>query len=273
MVVRPGAVTECPLEWVETPPGVPLPANQVHLWFVDLQSISRLSRCERPAGAGQGSPGDTRSREKRRLYLRGKMALETLLAHYSGLKHSELEFGYGTRGKPGLRNPGLCGALRFNYTLSRGYALYAFAWEVELGVDIEIYPRKINADLLARRKLSPVEQSSWEAVPAGQKNNAMLMCWTRKEAYGKALGVGIRYEMRKVSLFRDLHGYRWETGVGGLFGEEKCEIDSLHGVQIALPVPGAASLMYAGGPCMPAASLPLIPMVLDHRFIEGVTAK
>ena len=268
MVARPCAVTECPLEWVETTPGVPLPANQVHLWFVDLQSISR-SRFEQPPGTGQGRSGDTGSREKRELYFRGKMALRTLLAHYSGLEHSELEFEYGTRGKPGLRNPGLPGALQFNYTLSRGYALYAFAWEMELGVDIEIYPRKVNADLLARRKLSPVEKASWKAVPAGQKNNAMLMCWTRKEAYGKVLGVGIRYEMRKVSLFRGLNGYRWETRVGGLFGEEKREgIDSLHGVQIALPVPGAGSLMYAGSPFTPASSLPLIPMVLDHRFIE-----
>ncbi|MCY3768930.1 MAG: 4'-phosphopantetheinyl transferase superfamily protein [Gammaproteobacteria bacterium] len=264
MVVRPGAVAECPLEWVETGPGVPLPENGVHLWFVDLQSSPRLSRF---AGTDDGRSPDIRGQEKRALYLGGKRVLRTLLVQYSGLAHCELEFGYGTRGKPCLRNPGLAGVLKFNYTLSRGYALYAFAWNAELGVDLEIYPRKVNAGLLARRKLSPEERSSWEVLPAEQKNNAMLMCWTRKEAYGKALGVGIRYEMRKVPLFRNLHGYRWKTRVGGLFGDEKCTgIDSLHGVQIALPVPGAASLMYAGSPPMPESPLPLTPMIPDHRF-------
>ena len=78
----------------------------------------------------------------------------------------------------------------------------------------------------------------------------MLACWTRKEAYGKVLGVGIRYAMNRVNLFTGLHQDRWRTKVSGLFanetsGETSGEIRELFGVQLGLPVAGVASLMYS----------------------------
>ena len=80
----------------------------------------------------------------------------------------------------------------------------------------------------------------------------MLACWTRKEAYGKLLGVGIRYNMHQVTLFTDLQCDSWCTGVSGLFDdEEPADAGEVCGVQLQLPVPGAAALMY----CRPGSTV------------------
>ena len=71
----------------------------------------------------------------------------------------------------------------------------------------------------------------------------MLACWTRKEAYGKLLGVGIRYAMNDVDLFVALHTDSWVSRVSGLFGEVDAELRHVAGVQVGLPVSGAASVM------------------------------
>ena len=73
----------------------------------------------------------------------------------------------------------------------------------------------------------------------------MLACWTRKEAYGKVLGVGIRYTMNQAPLFLELHRDQWTACVAGLFGNEQHEIQQVSGIQLELPFPAVASLMYA----------------------------
>ena len=87
----------------------------------------------------------------------------------------------------------------------------------------------------------------------------MLCCWTRKEAFGKTLGVGIRYNLGAVTLFYDLGNSRFQTPVHGLFGNTDTDgmPTQLEGIQLTLPFPAVASLMYpadANGMEQPAIS-------------------
>lgn len=197
--------------------------------------------------------------------LGGRAGLRRLLCAYSGLDNAALRLGRGARGKPKLLNrlPGDHGGdgdgdhggdggreLCFNYSLSGGWALYAFAWNRALGIDLETLPRANNSAGLARRVLSAAELKAWRklSAPAPDAAAAMLACWTRKEAYGKALGVGIRYHMRRAEVFADA-GPRWRCAVAGLFPGTVADTDArvLHGVQLATPFPGIAALVCDGG--------------------------
>jgi len=182
------------------------------------------------------------------LELRARAHLRRLLCAYSGLDNAALRFGRGPRGKPKLDNELPAGKLRFNYSVSGARALYAFAWNRELGVDLEAWPRAFNADGLARRVLSGAERAAWLALPEGGRAAAMLACWTRKEAYGKALGVGIRYQLNRAQVFTDLHRPAWECEVAGLFPgtSPATAARALYGVQFAPPFAGVAAVVYDG---------------------------
>ena len=252
------AVAMLPLEWRNDERMPALARHSIQLWTLDLagfdlqQHVTSLSRAE------QSRAARIHDREKRQLYLGGRLGLKVLLSRYTGISADALEFAYGSRGKPLLRHAAEEGQIEFNYTLSRDKVLYAFALDRPLGVDMEMLPRIINAGVMAERKLCAEEQQAWRDLPPEFANDGMLCCWTRKEAYGKAIGVGIRYCLNQVRLFDQLDNAWWQTDLEGLFeGVNIAEMSrSLGGVQIKLPFNGVASVMYAQheGEC----SLPVI---------------
>ncbi len=248
---------------------IALAPGRIHLWAMDLARV-RDAAGMALLGAAELARGERlRDRARRAMYLGGRVGLRLLLRAYTGIANAELRFGYGERGKPALLNPLPGGELGFNYTLSGNRALYALAWNRRVGIDLETLPRKINAARLARRKLAAVEQRSWRAVPVHRREVAMLACWTRKEAYGKALGVGIRYAINQAPVFVGIESPVWQCAVRGLFdapdtpdGAEGAggangadgagagavhEGRILHGLQIAPPFPGIAALVHDGG--------------------------
>ena len=83
------------------------------------------------------------------------------------------------------------GALRFNLAHSHELALYAFTLGREIGVDIEYLRALPDADQIAKRFFSARENAALQALSTNQRQQAFYNCWTRKEAYVKAIGKGL----------------------------------------------------------------------------------
>ena len=243
MVAQESPVAQLQLDWLKTPYPESLADQQIHLWLLrsaelepeyrDCLNAREVERSERIIDL-----------PKRDLYVAGRAGLRILLGHYAGIDPADVRMRYGVRGKPSFIG-GEGQDIEFNYTVSNGYALFAFSRSMPLGVDLEIFPRNIEAELFARRILSTVEKETWNKVAASQQTHAMLACWTRKEAYGKLLGVGIRYNMNEADLFVETENPHWISPVTGLFEDDPEQpLEIAHGVQLKLPVPGAAALMY-----------------------------
>lgn len=98
-----------------------------------------------------------------------------------------IRFVYGPHGKPELRD----GELAFNVSHSAGLALFAFSARGLLGVDVESVDRQVKAEELATRFFSRMETDDLLSLPVEQRQEAFLNCWTRKEAYIKAIGNGL----------------------------------------------------------------------------------
>ena len=255
-----------PLAWkahnpVASPPQ--LVPGTIHLWSVDLaQSDAALTRYLTPSDRDRGAR--IVDAGKRRLYLGGRAGMRLLLSAYTGIDYDAIRFGYGSRGKPVLANDEGTVMPEFNYTLSRDKVLYALSLDQALGVDMEALPRTASAGQLAARMLTASERAAWERIPLHLRNDAMLCCWTRKEAYGKAIGVGIRYNLGQVALFQEPGNSGFRTPVQGLF--RNTETDGmprhLEGVQLELPFPAVAALMYPAD-----ASDRVKPAISAHRLI------
>lgn len=259
------------LDWIAASRPRALERDELQLWLIaidELESGSAGRCCLSEAEALRASR--IADPQKRRLYTGGRLGLRMLLEGYTGIPCAEIRLEYGARGKPGL--PAGQGPLKFNYSVSASYALYAFSPVREVGVDLEIQPRTINWKGLSGRILSDRELPAWHRIPQALRNESMMACWTRKEAFGKLLGVGIRYHMNQASLFLDPDRHTWRSPVAGLFDAPRgSQEDSVYGIQIGLPVAGAAALMYATPhPCpAPGRVRDTAPVLSAFRYAAG----
>jgi len=80
--------------------------------------------------------------------------------------------------------------LQFNLSHAGDLVLYAFASAAQVGIDIEYQQADLDYEALARVSFSQREQVTLRTLPQESKRAAFFSCWTRKEAYIKARGLG-----------------------------------------------------------------------------------
>lgn len=172
-----------------------LPAGEIHLWAVRLDPPH-----EQAERLGRALSLDERQRAERfrfdrhrRRYVVGRGALRALLAGYLGTRPELVAFGYGPRGKPFLAAPpaGTPEGLFFNLSNSDELALVGFVRGTEIGVDVEFLKPMPDLEQIAERFFSESERLVLRRLPEHQKREAFFNCWTRKEAYLKAVGEGL----------------------------------------------------------------------------------
>jgi 4'-phosphopantetheinyl transferase len=170
--------------------GVELPAGEVHIWSVDLNpSAERVETLGRSLSQDEWDRANRfRFDRHRRQYIVGRGALRTLLAAYAGTRPELVRFTYGPRGKPFLEGSG---ELQFNLSNSDEMALVGFVRGREIGVDIEYLKPMPDCEQISERFFSESERVVLRGVSKELKEETFFNCWTRKEAYLKAVGEGL----------------------------------------------------------------------------------
>src|SRR5207248_9608942 len=69
-----------------------------------------------------------------------------------------------------------------------------------IGIDVERLRDLPDADLVADRFFAAPEAAVVRALPYPEKCAAFLACWTRKEAYVKALGAGLTHPLDSFAV-------------------------------------------------------------------------
>jgi len=194
------------VQWsdVATPP--PLGPDELHVWWLPLQQTApRLAVLESTLSDVEQSRAARFRRDGLRAnYIAGRGWLRILVGAYLDCEPVSVEFILGAYGKPGVQ-PRAGRRLCFNYSDADDMALYAFAWDREVGADLERLTREVSFQRIATRKFTADEADSLAQLPASQQSEAFLVGWTRKEGYGKARGVGIHYPLNEVELCVDYH--------------------------------------------------------------------
>lgn len=178
--------------------GLELPAGEIHVWKVDLNPApQRVEQLGRLLAADEWERANRfRFDRHRRQYVVGRGALRTLLGAYVGLPPQGVRFSYGPRGKPFLApvqegQAGQADGLQFNLSNSDEMALVGFVRGPEIGVDLEFMKPMTDLEQIAERFFSVPERDVLRNLPAAQKPEGFFNCWTRKEAYLKAVGEGL----------------------------------------------------------------------------------
>ncbi len=139
-----------------------------------------------------------RAKEHREKFEISRGVLRLLLGGYLATEPRLVEFEFGIHGKPSLRGPA---GFHFNVAHSGEIALYAIG-KLEVGIDIEQIRPMPNLLEVARRFFSAAEAMELARLSSAFRLQAFYNCWARKEAYIKALGVGLSLPLEsfRVSL-------------------------------------------------------------------------
>jgi len=165
-----------------------LPFDEVQVWIADLDcylpdnfqpvlSTDEVERAQRFHFA-----------KHRNHFIVARGLLRKFLAAYLNSNPADLTFEYAEKGKPSVAS---ADAIKFNLAHSHGQAAYAFSRNRELGIDIELIRQDFGGEDIARRFFSTHEVECLETVPKELAGQAFFNCWTRKEAYIKAIGEGL----------------------------------------------------------------------------------
>ena len=121
-------------------------------------------------------------------------ALRELLGGYLRIPPASVRIGFDEKRKPCLETGAdLASPVRvhFNASHSEALAVFAFSRELELGVDIE-YVRDMDYQAILERQFTESEKAHLRALSTDAGRLAFFRIWTRKEAYLKATGDGLR---------------------------------------------------------------------------------
>lgn len=140
--------------------------------------------------------------EARNRYIVTQYFLREFLSHYLQTDFVKVAISYSKSGKPYLNNK-INSNLKFNYSHSGDYIIYAFTLDDEIGVDIEEIKDIPEFDELSRTHFSDEEQSIYFALKnTDEKKQLFYKIWTRKEALLKAEGSGITIDLKSLTVLK-----------------------------------------------------------------------
>lgn len=170
---------------------VDLNTDHIHVWMASLdvspELLERLRSTLSPDELERAS--HFYSLRDRARFVSGRGILRHLLGSYLLVAPERLCFSYNKYGKPALS--GQHSGLRVNLSHSGGIALVAVTPERDLGIDVEQYSESKADEAVAEKYFSPREFACFHAASEGLRTRIFLNCWTRKEAYIKARGMGL----------------------------------------------------------------------------------
>lgn len=179
--------------WSSPPVPLLLKRDEVHIWRAALdQPVSVVKSFSRILTPDERDKAERfyfqRDREH---FIVARGLLRTILGRYLNLEPARLRFTYNAYGKPALDETFAVDELRFNLSHSHGLVLYAFARQREIGLDIEYQREDLASVEIAGRFFSRREAELFSALPQHLRVEGFFNCWTRKEAYIKAKGLGL----------------------------------------------------------------------------------
>ncbi len=191
-----------PILWSARSGDLVLPEGEIHIWraSLDLQPavLDSLKAGLSPDEASRAARFHfARDRDR---FIASRGALREVLGAYMSISPGAIELCYGIHGKPALRvvDSGL--PIRFNISHADGLAVFAFVRGREIGIDLEPIANAFPGEEIAARHFSAQELAELRALQPAERAEGFSLCWTRKEAYAKARGLGLEIGLDSFSV-------------------------------------------------------------------------
>jgi 4'-phosphopantetheinyl transferase len=137
-----------------------------------------------------------RTDAQRRSFAVGRLLLRAVVARAGSVTPDDVTVDIEPTGRLVVVGP----LSRFSVSIAHSgdYVVAAVAQRA-VGVDVEQLPSSPRHPGLVARVCSPDELRQLELITGAERQRAFMAIWARKEAYGKARGVGLDFDLRSVT--------------------------------------------------------------------------
>ena len=191
--------------WQNTPETLSLSRDHIDVWLCELKTLSSdtnklydiLSDDERERA------NKLKVEDKKQQYIIARGTLRQRLGLLTDINPEDFVFEYLEHGKPVLSNDARFADITFNISHSYDLALIAISQKQSIGIDIEKINHDSDHQALVTRFFSMAEQAEFNTLLETIKAKAFCACWTRKEAFIKAIGSGVTYGLNNFNVTVD----------------------------------------------------------------------
>lgn len=175
-----------------------LQTNQIHVWRTSLKRTEKesLELIDLLDSKEKEHANRFIAKNAANNFIVARGILRKLLAGYLEILPQNLIFERNQYGKLYLD----ASPLQFNLSHSKDLALFIFALNYPVGIDVEFIRDDYDFADIAKRFFSKKEVAELFSLPEDEQLLAFFNCWSRKEAFIKAMGVGMFYTLDKFSV-------------------------------------------------------------------------
>lgn len=176
--------------------------NKVDIWKIPLDAAKYdLSACFTALDAKEQARAQRFVFEHiRQRFIMSHYALRKILGDYLALKPEAIHYEFSQRNKPFVADAQNPNDLQFNLSHSQDFAIVGITHNVSIGVDVEYREKTLDYLALAQRFFAKEEIESLLQLEPSEQRQGFFNCWTRKEAFIKAIGQGLHYSLKKFAV-------------------------------------------------------------------------
>lgn len=146
-----------------------------------------------------------RFKKDRTLYLVAHALARRALSHYAAIDPTDWRFSTSAHGRPEIESPNIVPGLRFNLTHTTGLCGCLVTLNRDCGIDAEEISPRPDMKKIAERVFAPPELTAIGNIGDSRSRERFFCHWTLREAFCKALGMGLSGSSRDF-YFEEVDG-------------------------------------------------------------------
>lgn len=177
--------------------------NECHIWQACVDGVSK-EQFDTMFGSLSSEEQSRANRflleKHKNMFILTHSMLRQIISCYLHILPDEILIEKNNFGKPKIKKEQCAIPLNFNLSHSKNLVLFAFTLEYEVGIDIEYIRAVKGYKKIAQKVFSQKEIHALSSLSNEDQTIGFFNCWTRKEAFIKALGVGMHYPLKQFSV-------------------------------------------------------------------------
>lgn len=173
--------------------------DQIHIWYININDYQNHTNELMHYLDDQENKRAQQFKfaKDRNSFICSHAILRRLLSKYCNCDQKKILYNYNAFNKPSLNND-----YNINFNLSHSFhrGIIAITKNHPIGIDIEYMKNKPILDDLAKRFFSAHEYNEYKILPQQQKTLGFYNCWTSKEAFVKAVGMGLTFPLKNFTV-------------------------------------------------------------------------
>lgn len=134
----------------------------------------------------------------RKCYVVCRASLRYILGYHLKENPSRIRFRYSSHGKPELVATDK--AVYFNISHSHQVGMIGINMKTPIGIDVELIQYDDDLAEIAQKFFSRAEVAVFKSLSEEERPQGFFNCWTRKEAFIKAVGHGLSFPLDQFEV-------------------------------------------------------------------------